>query len=163
MDTSLVETVIKDLKEKLESDEIRLALPDYAGQLHLESIKNQTNNQEDPSGNPYPALGSTYAEWKADTTNEGAGPNLRAGYYYPTTKSKPKAIESMYFRESDSMVTLQMYSNEAATYMTQHQDGTHPSGKKRKWFPTEEDKDSAVQKEIQQKIEQYITEILNRN
>jgi len=163
MDTSLVEMVIKDLKEKLESDEIRLALPDYAGQLHLESIRNQTANQEDPSGNPYQGLGPKYAEWKANTTSEPVAPNLRAGYYYPTDESKPKAIESMYFRESDSQVTLQMYGTEAEYYMTQHQEGTHPSGKKRKWFPTEEDADSAVQKEIQQKIEQYLTEILNRN
>lgn len=163
MDISLVEMVIKDLKKKLESDEVRLALPDYAGKLHLESIRNQTANQEDPSGNPYEALGPSYAKWKAETTSEPAVPNLRAGYYYPTQKSKPKAINSMRFVESDSQVTLQMYGTEADYYMTQHQDGTHPSGKKRKWFPTEEDADSAIQKEIQQKIEQYLTEILNRS
>jgi hypothetical protein len=169
----IVGDAIRDILSKLESSQVKLALPDFAMTVHMESIKYLTSEERDTRGNYYRRLSDNepyeYASWKRQYTDEGDLANLRAGKYYPgagwqtfggDSPSKPKALETMYNQVFDNESLLNFYNIDANEYMGRHQEGENRP--RRKWFPTEEDMQTSVQVENIDRISEYLRQVLDK-
>lgn len=174
MAIDIVGDAIRDLLDKLGSSEVNLSVPDYAMRVNMESIKNLTSQEKNTRGDYFAPLSDTepylYATWKRRRTDEPAIANLRSGVEYEgpgweayaneEPQSKPKALDTMYNQVYDKESVLNFYSIYAHEYMGRHQEGEGVP--KRKWFPTEEDSESTVQKLNTELIERYLLQILDR-
>lgn len=166
---------IADIKKKIDSNQVRFSVPEYASSVHIESIKDLTDSSLDTRGNYFQDLSNEepyrYRSYKAEFSDEPPVANLRSGVEFygpnwysdqqrPRPAKKPKAIESLYGRTFDSESTLNFYSIRAHEYMGNHQEGVGDLPQ-RKWFPTEEDFNYTPQQENAEMIGKYLGDILN--
>ena len=156
---NIVKDVSDDIKRMVNAPEFYEKVVKQAAEIHVEDFKKKSSVQRGPSGEKYPELGDSYKKRKKSLSNEEDIPNLRYGYDDKGNKRKPKAMDSIMYREGQQNRETTIYFDSRANpssrvtaekYMSMHQHGD--GVKKRKFFPEEDDMRSPAQSSNKSKV-----------
>lgn len=152
--------VANDIRQKVNSGDFTNKVVAKAGDIHITSIKRQSKRGQDASGESFRSLNPSYAKYKKEQGGSGI-----ADLY--SADNSDHALDDIFDKPNNKEFSVEFGSADQEDYMGAHQKGQRARGDfadmpVRKWFPTEDDKNSSPQKnniaEIEEILERFINE-----
>lgn len=169
MDIKIGADVAKDIRRMLSLPEFYQKVVSRSAEIHIQSARDKTWTLRSPSGELFQRLSPSYAMKKATLTDEPPVPNLLYGWDDKMSRRKPKAMNTLRYREKQANRGAEIYfdgsadssERKSSRYMYNHQTGSG-GVPQRKIFPEEQDMSSEHQAENTRTITNYLTEYLNQ-
>jgi hypothetical protein len=160
--------VSDDIKRMVNAPEFYEKVVKESAQIHVDDFKKKSSIGRGPSGEKYKELSDFYRKRKKSLSNEDDKPNLRYGYDDKGKRRKPKAMDSIMYREGQQNRETTIYFDSRANpsgrvtaeeYMSMHQTGEYVKHR-RKFFPEEDDMRSPAQSQNKSKVGKKLQEYL---
>lgn len=152
--------IAEDIRNKFHSGDFTNKVVGEAGKIHVQSIKKLSKSGRDASGTSFFPLDQVYAKDKKEEGGSGEADLYSAG--------SDHALDDIFDDPVDNEFGVEFESEHQEDYMGAHQIGGQARDDfadmpVRKWFPTEEDKDSTPQKRNIEKIEEIVEQFFNES
>ena len=159
--------VSDDIKRMVNAPEFYEKVVKESAHIHIEDSREKTRQSKSVTGGNFQGLSSSYAKRKRSVSNESPVANLRYGYDDVTQRRKPKAMDTLRYREGQANREASIYFDGSADssrrrsseYMYDHQTGAG-SLPQRKFFPEEDDMRSPAQSQNKSKVGKKLQEYL---
>ena len=156
---NIAKDVSDDIKRMVSAPEFYEKVVKEAAQIHIEDARQKTDQGRSVTGGNFQSLSPSYAKRKASVSSESPVANLRYGYDDRAKRRKPKAMDTLRYREGQANREATIYFDGSADssrrrsseYMYDHQTGAG-SLAQRKFFPEEDDMRSPAQSQNKSKV-----------